>query len=162
MYVVQNLRHAACNFLTPEDSTKECFVLKGELTIYFDEDQIDEEDQRIVEVQESIRQRIKENMNEGNYDNAHEDITELLYLDKLDPSESNVSTGEEGDGQVQNGRRNLRMGLFVGIGTLTAVLVGVVFRLSRRMRNTDDQTDMQTTGVTQTYLDVEEQSPSFS
>jgi chromosome condensin MukBEF MukE localization factor len=100
-------------------------------------------------------------MNSGVYDEASDDILRLHYLEKRDPTASNVSDANDGDKQVKSRNRSLRIGLFVGIGTLTAVLAGVIFRLTRRMRNNDDQTELQNSAV-QTYLDVEEQRPSFS
>jgi hypothetical protein len=115
-------------------------------------------------MQESINNLIEKNMNSGVYDEASEEITKLHYLEKRDPTESNISDANDGDGQVEKrNNRSLRMGLFVGLGTLAAVLAGVIFRLTRRMRNNDDQTEMQNSQV-QTYLDVEGQrrSASFS
>ena len=99
------------------------------MTIYVAEDQ---DTELIVAETAKIGELIKMNMNAGNYDNAHADITDLVYLDKLDPIESNVDNGEDGDLPQSINRRNLRVGLFVGIGALSAVLAGVVFRLSRR------------------------------
>jgi hypothetical protein len=152
--------NTACEVLSSSDSTSECFVLKGNMTIYLDEDQIVEEEQ-IIQKQESVGNVIKENMNSGVYDEASDDILRLHYLEKRDPTASNVSDANDGDKQVKSRNRSLRIGLFVGIGTLTAVLAGVIFRLTRRMRNNDDQTELQNSAV-QTYLDVEEQRPSFS
>ena len=129
--------------------------MKGELTIYLGEDQILEESSRIDNL-------IKENMNSGVYNTTREEIVQLYYLEKLEPTESNTSEGT--DGKVDPGKRNnrtLRMGLFVGMGALAAVFAGIVFRVTRKMRNNDDQTDMQTTGA-QPYQDVEGQRPSFS
>lgn len=148
----------ACTQLSPLPET-ECFVLQGEMKIYVDNDQT-VVDNQIIEEQARVAKLIEVNMNSGNYDNAQEKIQELLYFKKMDPSESNESN--ETDGQIQERKnRNLRMGLFVGIGTLAAVLAGVLFRVTRRMRNNDDQTEMQASAA-QTYLDVEEQRPSFS
>ncbi len=145
-----------CSILSSQPGT-ECFVLMGDMTIYLDEDV---EDDQIIEEQTRIAKLIEVNMNSGDYDNAQETIQDLYYLEKMDPTESNESEGNDGNIEKRN-RRNLRMGLFVGVGTLGAVLAGVIFRVSRRMRNTDDQTEMQA-GAAQTYLDVEEQRPSFS
>jgi hypothetical protein len=156
----------ACEVLTSSassDSTSECFVIKGQLSIFLDEDQVVNQDQ-IIQMQESINNLIEKNMNSGVYDEASEEITKLHYLEKRDPTESNISDANDGDGQVEKrNNRSLRMGLFVGLGTLAAVLAGVIFRLTRRMRNNDDQTEMQNSQV-QTYLDVEGQrrSASFS
>ena len=101
-------------------------------------------------------------MNSGIYNEASEEIVQLYYFVKQDPIESNSSEGTDGivDGEKRS-KRTLRMGLFVGIGALSAVFAGVVFRVTRRMRNNDDQTDMQTAGP-QSFLDVEGQHSSFS
>jgi len=155
MYPPDYITANSCAVLTPSDSTIECFVLQGELTIFLDEEQI-------VQEQNTIDNLIESNMNLGVYNEASEEIVQLYYLEKPDPIESNINDGSDGDGQV--GKRNnfsLRMGLFVGIGSLAAVLAGVVFRITRKTKNTDDQTEVQS-GVVQTYLDVDEQRPSFS
>jgi len=149
-YITTNI----CNILTPSDSSSECHVLKGELTIYFGEDQMFDE----LNYVDSL---IKENMNSGVYNTVREEIVQLYYFEKLEPTESNTSEGS--DGNVDTGKRNnrtLRMGLFVGIGALAAVFAGIIFRVTRKMRNNDDQTEIQTTGA-QPYPDVERQRPSF-
>lgn len=147
----------ACKELEPSS----CYVLNGTLQLYIDEDQIVNKDD-VDKEKESIENLIQTNMNSGAYDNAHEEIEQLYFVEKLDPTESNQSDEKDGDGSAaKRNNRSLRMGLFVGIGALTAVLSGVIFRVTRRMRNNDDQTEIQT-GVGQTYLDVEGQRPSFS
>lgn len=147
----------ACKFLTSEDSFQQCLVLKGGMTIYVAEG---EDEEFIAAETEKIGEVIKMNMNAGNYDNAHVDIIDLLYLDKMNPIESNVDNGEDGDLTQTRNRNSLRVGLFVGIGALGAVLAGVIFRLSRRGRNGDEDTELQSGGP-ETYLDVEAR-PSFA
>lgn len=139
MYPPDYITTNSCNVLVSNDSRSECLVLKGELTIYIND--------QIVEEQNRVENLIKENMNSGVYNSAREEIVQLYYLKKEDPIESNTSEGT--DGKIDGGKRNnrtLRMGLFVGIGALSAVFAGVVFRVTRRMRNNDDQTEMQTAG----------------
>jgi hypothetical protein len=131
------------------------------MSIFLDEDQVVNQDQ-MIQMQERINNLIEEKMNSGVYDDASEEITKLHYLEKRDPTESNVGDTNGGDGLVENrNNRSLRMGLFVGLGMLAAVLAGVVFRLTRRIRNNDDQTDMHNSQV-QTYLDLEGQRRSAS
>ena len=149
----------ACEILIPSDSSSECHVLNGQLSLYLEEDQIVYEDQQ-TQLQNSIDALVEENMNSGKYNEASPEIIDLHYLKKPDPSESN--TNDDSDGSVQKQKnRSLRIGLFVGLGTLLAVIAGVILKVTRRVRNNDDQTELQTGGV-QTYLDVEEQHSSLS
>ncbi len=127
------------------------------MTIYV---AVGEDEELIVAETVKIGELIKMNMNAGNYDNADVDIIDLVYLDKMDPIESNVGKGEGGDLPQTRNRNSLRVGLFVGIGALAAVLAGVIFRLSRRTRDSDEQTELQSGGP-ETYLDVEAR-PSFT
>ena len=147
----------ACNTHNSSDSTSDCVVAYGELTLFVDEEQA-------VQEQPRIENLIKENMNSGIYDDASEEIVRLHYLESSsDPMESNIGDGSDGTGRKS--QNSLRMGLFIGLGALVAVLAGVVFRTSRRMRNSDDQSDMQSGDGRQTYLDVDaqqQQSLSFS
>ena len=150
----------ACNMQNSSDSTSDCVVVYGKLTLFVDEEQA-------VQEQPRIENLIKENMNSGIYDDASEEIVRLHYLESSpDPTESNIGDGSDGTGRAVGGKtqNSLRMGLFIGLGALVAVLAGVVFRTSRRMKHADDQTDMQSGGI-QTYLDVDaqqQQSQSFS
>ena len=122
------------------------------------------EEEQVVQEQPRINNLIKENMNSGVYDNVSEEIIHLHYLESSsNPTESNNDDGSNGIGGAGGKTQNsLRVGLFVGLGALAAILAGVVFRTSQRMGNSDDQTNMQS-GAVQTYLDVDaQQSHSVS
>jgi len=144
-----------CNMDTLSNPTNECAVIDGELTLFTDDGQA-------VEEQPIIDNLIKNNMNSGVYDGLSDKIIRLYYLSSsLDPTESNTSdgadptndNGDKGAGDKTE-RKSLKVGLFVGLGALVAVLVGIVFGIARRMSVHDDQTDMQSGGI-QTYLDVD-------
>ena len=128
------------------------------------------EEEQVVQEQPRINNLIKENMNSGVYDNVSEEIIHLQYLESSsNPTESNnnddgSSNGIGGAAGGKTTQNSLRVGLFVSLGALAAILAGVVFRTtSRRMRNSDDQTDLPSSGAVQTYLDVDaQQSHSVS
>ncbi|MGK3750164.1 MAG: hypothetical protein ACI8RD_002463, partial [Bacillariaceae sp.] len=143
----------------------ECVVIDGELTLFTDDGDAAKEQFRIGNL-------IKENLNSGVYDDLSDKIVRLYYLDSSssDPTESNTSDGEDvmnangSEGATgRSERKSLKVGLFIGLGALVAVLAGVVFRTARKMSIiNDDQTDMQSGGI-QTYLDVDaHRSTSFA
>lgn len=121
--------------------------------------------EEVQQEQARIESLIKEHMNSGEFNSVSEDIVELRYLDgSPDTSESNIEDGDlcSGAGCTENnGTNGLRVGLYVGLGALIAILVGVVFRITRRMRSNDDQTETQS-GIVQEYLDVDGQRHCFN
>lgn len=153
MYPPDYVTVDSCDVLTGE-----CSVVKGQLTMFTHVEEVEQEQARI----ESL---IKEHMNSGEYNSVSEDIVELRYLDgSPNTSESNIEDGDlcSGAGCAENdGTNGLRVGLYVGLGALIAILAGVVFRITRRMRSNDDQTETQS-GIVQEYLDVDRDRHSFN
>jgi hypothetical protein len=156
---------ATCNVERSSSTLNECAIVDGELTLFTNDGEAANEQFRIANL-------IKENMNSGVYDDLSDKIVRLYYLNSSssDPTESNTRNGE--DEVNANGsesatgkseRKSLKVGLFLGLGALVAILAGVVFRTARKMSIiNDDQTDMQSGGI-QTYLDVDaHRSTSFA
>jgi len=165
MYPPDYITTSTCNVERSSSTLNECAIVDGELTLFTNDGEAANEQFRIANL-------IKENMNSGVYDDLSDKIVRLYYLDSSssDPTESNTSNGE--DEVNANGsesatgkseRKSLKVGLFLGLGALVAILAGVVFRTARKMSIiNDDQTDMQSGGI-QTYLDVDaHRSTSFA
>eukprot|EP00536_Pseudo-nitzschia_multiseries_P007951 jgi/Psemu1/19111/gm1.19111_g len=141
----------ACEVLASNGYDGECYVVKGELTMYSEEEEAVQEEERIQNV-------IRELMNSGEFNSVSEDIIQMHYLNSAPgTTESNINEndGENGiDGSTTDPKtrnKGLRVGLIVGLGASVAILAGVVFRITRRIKN-DDQTEMQNSAA-QTYLD---------
>ena len=148
----------ACDALASSNNAGDCFVVKGELSMFTEDDQVVSEKARIENL-------IREHMNSGVFNTLSSEIIKLYYLNgSPDTKESNIedNDGVNGiEGTTKGTNKGLKVGLIVGFGALAAILAGVVFRITRRRGNNDDQTEIQEGGA-QTYLDVNEQRTSFS
>ncbi|KAL3927795.1 MAG: hypothetical protein SGARI_005227 [Bacillariaceae sp.] len=136
-----SLVHLVCDSTAISDPDNGCSIIDGALTLYTTDGQATEEEDKIQQV-------IRDNMNSGAYNVVSDDIVRLVYLDTLpNPPESNTGgDGNSGTGGEDgtSGRSNqLRVGLFVGLFGGAAIIAGVLYR-TRRNRNVDDETDMQT------------------
>lgn len=158
MYPPDYVTVHSCDALASSNNAGDCFVVKGELSMFTEDDQVVSEKARIENL-------IREHMNSGVFNTLSSEIIKLYYLNgSPDTKESNIedNDGVNGiEGTTKGTNKGLKVGLIVGFGALAAILAGVVFRITRRRGNNDDQTEIQEGGA-QTYLDVNEQRTSFS
>lgn len=85
-------------------------------------------------------------MNNGYYNGVNSDIVRLVYLDTTpSPPESSEGDGtnNNGDNDSTDTSRDLKVGLFVGLFGVAAIVVGVLYR-TRQNRHVEDDGDMHT------------------
>jgi hypothetical protein len=95
---------------------------------------------------ENIKKSIQEQMNAGNLNTAHQDITRVSYR-TIDPEANGVTTNKVGGDN--NGTTNPNplnpAPIIIGAAALVVVLVGIAYQ--RRRRNSDSESDATNTQI---------------
>lgn len=121
------------------DAANTCVVVRGEMTIYADDDQLESE-------ATTIRQSLKTNMDDGSFDDPENDIDRVSFVDLSERTPSvNTPSGPDndevivrgGDGSNDNGRL-VRVVVLVGGAGLLVLVIGAVI-LRRRKDNEEEE-----------------------
>jgi hypothetical protein len=118
------------------DANNICVVVEGQLTLYSDPGNSAQSEKQ------SILSSIKASMDSGRFVGVQENIARVTYVNLLpdiDSGSTGATSGVPSDAAVNSESSMVRVGLFLGAGILTAVVVGVAY--SRRKKSASDDAE---------------------